>query len=81
MALTPCSPALRSPVNGESAPEVEAERKARALLAGGCAVVPVFLLLIPDASVLGGERWPAPAAQVWRGVARALLSVTGVLAP
>ena len=51
------------------------------VLAGGCAVVPVFFLLIPDASVLGGEQWPAPAAQVWRGVAELLAKGVGALHP
>ena len=51
------------------------------VLAGGLAVVPVFFLLIPDASVLGGDQWPAPAAQVWRGVAELLAKGVGALHP
>jgi len=51
------------------------------VLAGGCAVVPVFFLLIPDASVLGTDQWPAPAAQVWRGVAELLAKGVGALHP
>jgi OPT family oligopeptide transporter len=31
-----------------------------------------FRLLVPDASVLGGDQFPAPAAQAWRAVALAL---------
>ncbi|HVP37792.1 MAG TPA: OPT family oligopeptide transporter [Candidatus Saccharimonadales bacterium] len=42
------------------------------VLAGGLIVVPVYFLLIPDVSVLGTEKWPAPAALVWRGVAELL---------
>jgi len=42
------------------------------VLAGGLVVVPVFFLLIPNPSLLGTEQWPAPAAQVWRGVAELL---------
>ncbi|MEO5988412.1 MAG: OPT family oligopeptide transporter [Candidatus Eisenbacteria bacterium] len=42
------------------------------VLAGGFIVVPAFFFLIPDASLLGGEKWPAPAALVWRGVAELL---------
>ena len=29
-------------------------------------------LLVPDASVLGSDKWPAPSAQVWAAVARLL---------
>jgi uncharacterized oligopeptide transporter (OPT) family protein len=49
------------------------------VLAGGFIVVPVFFLLVPDASVLGTEKWPAPAAQVWRGVAELLAKGLGSL--
>lgn len=51
------------------------------VLAGGLVVVPVFLLLVPNASVLGTEKWPAPAAQVWRGVAELLSRGIGSLHP
>jgi hypothetical protein len=36
------------------------------------AVVPAFNLLVPDASVIGSEQFPAPSVQVWAGVSRAL---------
>jgi len=42
------------------------------VLAGGLVVVPAFFFLVPTADVLGGEKWPAPAALVWRGVAELL---------
>jgi len=51
------------------------------VLAGGLVVVPVFFLLVPNASVLGTEQWPAPAAQVWRGVAELLSKGVGSLHP
>jgi putative OPT family oligopeptide transporter len=51
------------------------------VLAGGLVVVPVFFLLVPNASVLGTEKWPAPAAQVWRGVAELLSRGVGSLHP
>src|SRR2546426_3933926 len=51
------------------------------VLAGGMVVVPVFFLLIPNASVLGTDQWPAPAAQVWRGVAELLAKGVGALHP
>jgi len=44
-------------------------------------VVPVFFLLVPNASVLGPEQWPAPAAQVWRGVDELLSKGVGSLHP
>jgi uncharacterized oligopeptide transporter (OPT) family protein len=39
---------------------------------GVAVVVPAFYLLVPDASVLGSDQWPAPAAQVWAAVAKLL---------
>ena len=51
------------------------------VLAGGLVVVPLFFILIPDASYLGGEKWPAPAALVWRGVAELLSKGVGSLKP
>ena len=51
------------------------------VLAGGLVVVPVFFILVPNASVLGTEQWPAPAAQVWRGVAELLSKGVGSLHP
>jgi uncharacterized oligopeptide transporter (OPT) family protein len=51
------------------------------VLAGGLVVVPVFFILVPDVSVLGGDQWPAPAALVWRGVAELLAKGVGSLHP
>ena len=51
------------------------------VLAGGIVMVPVFFILIPDMSVLGTEKWPAPAALVWRGVAELLAKGVGALHP
>jgi len=51
------------------------------VLAGAVVVVPVFFLLVPNASVLGTEQWPAPAAQVWRGVAELLAKGVAALHP
>jgi len=42
------------------------------IFAGALVIVPAFYLIVPTASVLGGEEFPAPAAQVWRGVAELL---------
>ncbi|MBI5242975.1 MAG: OPT/YSL family transporter [Elusimicrobia bacterium] len=42
------------------------------VLAGSCFVVPAYRLLIPTADVLGSDRWPAPGAQTWKGVAQLL---------
>ncbi len=49
------------------------------VLAGAAAIVPAFNLLVPDASVIGGEQFPAPAVQVWAGVSRALTDGIGGL--
>ncbi len=40
--------------------------------AGSCFVVPAYRLLIPTADVLGTDKWPAPGAQTWKGVAELL---------
>jgi len=42
------------------------------IFVGTLVTVPVFFLLVPDAASLGTDQWPAPAAQVWAGVARLL---------
>jgi uncharacterized oligopeptide transporter (OPT) family protein len=39
---------------------------------GTAVTVPCFYLLVPTAESLGTAQWPAPAAQVWAGVARLL---------
>lgn len=49
------------------------------VLAGALVVIPVFFILIPDPSLLGTEKWPAPAALVWRGVAELLAKGPGAL--
>lgn len=36
------------------------------------AVIPVFFIMVPDASAIGTQELPAPAAIVWAGVARLL---------
>ncbi|MBU0507425.1 OPT/YSL family transporter [bacterium] len=36
---------------------------------GTIVVVPAFYLIVPDVSVLGSDKFPAPAAQVWASVA------------
>ncbi len=51
------------------------------VLAGGFIVVPTFFILIPDINMLGTEKWPAPAALVWRGVAELLSKGVGALHP
>jgi OPT family oligopeptide transporter len=51
------------------------------VLAGSLVVIPVFFLLVPNASVLGTDQWPAPAAQVWRGVAELLAKGVSALHP
>ena len=49
--------------------------------AGAAAVVPVFNLLIPEASLLGGEQFPAPSAQVWAGVSEVFVNGPAALHP
>jgi uncharacterized oligopeptide transporter (OPT) family protein len=42
------------------------------IFVGTLVTVASFRLLVPDASVLGSDQFPAPAAQTWRAVAMAL---------
>ncbi|OGS11203.1 MAG: hypothetical protein A2234_07745 [Elusimicrobia bacterium RIFOXYA2_FULL_58_8] len=42
------------------------------IFAGTLVVVPAFYILVPDASALGSDQWPAPSAQVWAAVAKLL---------
>jgi uncharacterized oligopeptide transporter (OPT) family protein len=42
------------------------------VFAGAAVIVPAFYLLVPTPDILGGERFPAPSAQVWKGVAELL---------
>jgi len=42
------------------------------IFAGTLVVVPAFYILVPNASVLGSDQWPAPSAQVWAAVAKLL---------
>jgi OPT family oligopeptide transporter len=39
---------------------------------GTAVVVPAFYLIVPNVSVLGSDKFPAPAAKVWASVARLL---------
>jgi OPT family oligopeptide transporter len=42
------------------------------VFAGTLVAVPGFYILVPRAEVLGGDKFPAPAAQVWKAVAELL---------
>ncbi|MBL0060787.1 MAG: OPT/YSL family transporter [bacterium] len=42
------------------------------VLAGALLAVPAYFVLVPDVSVLGGDKFPAPSALVWMGVAKVL---------
>ena len=42
------------------------------VVAGSLFVVPAYRLLIPTADMLGTDKWPAPGAQTWKGVAELL---------
>ena len=58
------------------------------VLTGALIAVPVYFLLVPDPNALGGEKFPAPSALIWKGVAQVLsqglhtlprTAITGVL--
>lgn len=42
------------------------------VLAGSLLAVPAYFLLVPDPNTLGGEKFPAPSALIWKGVAQVL---------
>jgi uncharacterized oligopeptide transporter (OPT) family protein len=51
------------------------------VLAGAMLAVPVYFILVPDVSALGGEKFPAPSALVWMGVAKVLAKGLSTLPP
>ena len=51
------------------------------IFAGTLVVVPAFYLLVPEASSLGTDQWPAPAAQTWKAVADLLANGVHALHP
>ncbi len=51
------------------------------VFAGLAVVVPAFYILVPNASVLGSDKWPAPSAQIWAAVARLLANGFEALHP
>ncbi len=51
------------------------------VLAGACIAVPIYFVLIPNVNMLATEKWPAPAALVWRGVAELLAKGPASLHP
>jgi len=51
------------------------------IFAGTLVVVPVFYLIVPTADVLGSDKFPAPAAQVWASVAQLLSNGLSSLHP
>jgi putative OPT family oligopeptide transporter len=42
------------------------------IFAGAAIVVPAFYVLVPSPDILGSNKFPAPSAQVWYGVAKLL---------
>ncbi|MFY0573999.1 OPT/YSL family transporter [Cystobacter fuscus] len=50
-------------------------------LVGSAVIVPAFLLLVPDTSVLSEEHFPAPGGTFVEGVARVLAAGLDALAP
>jgi len=48
---------------------------------GTLVTVAAFRILVPDASVLGTDQFPAPAAQTWKGVAEAMAKGLGAMHP
>ena len=51
------------------------------VVAGAIAVVPAFRLLVPSASALGTDAFPAPAVLVWAAVSRAMTRGVSALSP
>ena len=76
-----CSPTSRAATCSAPTRASSSSPSSSACSPAALVVVPVFFILIPDASVLGTEQWPAPAALVWRGVAELLAKGVGALHP
>jgi hypothetical protein len=51
------------------------------VLAGAFLAVPAYFILVPDATTLGGDKFPAPSALVWKGVAQVLSQGLRTLPP
>ncbi|HEY3293964.1 MAG TPA: OPT family oligopeptide transporter [bacterium] len=51
------------------------------VISGAFMAVPAYFLLVPDASILGGDKFPAPSALVWQGVAKVLAKGLSTLPP
>jgi uncharacterized oligopeptide transporter (OPT) family protein len=51
------------------------------VLAGAMLAVPAYFILVPDANALGGDKFPAPSALVWKGVAEVLSKGLKTLPP
>lgn len=51
------------------------------VMVGALVVVPVYNLIIPDASALGTKDFPAPSAQVWANVSKMLVQGIEALHP
>ncbi|MEZ4360111.1 MAG: OPT family oligopeptide transporter [Kofleriaceae bacterium] len=49
------------------------------VVVGALVVVPAFMVIIPDPSVLGSDDWPAPSCTVWAGVSQAFSGGLGSL--
>jgi len=49
------------------------------IFSGAAAIVPAFYLLASSPEILGSDRFPAPSAQVWKGVAELLSKGFGSL--
>ena len=64
-------------------PRKQTIAQALGIIAGTLVVVPVWYVLVPDASAIGSEskNFPAPAAEVWAAVARLLSNGVSSLHP
>jgi uncharacterized oligopeptide transporter (OPT) family protein len=51
------------------------------VLAGAFLAVPAYFILVPDVNALGGDKFPAPAALMWKAVAEVLSQGLGTLPP
>jgi OPT family oligopeptide transporter len=51
------------------------------VLAGSLLAVPAYFILVPDPHTLGGDKFPAPSALIWMGVAKVLSQGIHTLPP
>jgi uncharacterized oligopeptide transporter (OPT) family protein len=62
-------------------PRVQFYAQLLGVVVGAALIVPAYDILIPDASALGGDEWPAPSCLVWAKVSESFVRGLDALDP